>query len=402
MDPLRTLGVIIGSLFAAIPLTASADTPAGIAAYKAGAHAEAQALLRPEAESGDSRAQFYLGLLLAEGPEAIRDLAAAAEWFERAAKAGYAEAQFQIGMRYSVGLGTDRNLIEAYKWLRIAEQGLGTAAPAAFLQTFVGQIAPDDIATAEEAIGAWISTRADIEGGQTTEQSAVTPSASAAIEALPAPTVEAMMDLVATYDCADLRASTADDGTVQVTGIFRDGDDVAAFVGELEAAFGSAAVRTELDPLGEPNCAAAAFIGPFRPDYRMMTLAAAEPTFKEGDLIVVEISADDTARYLYIDYFQLDGTVIHLLPEAVNGPKRIRPGAPLRLGDGSTSEFLWRAAAPFGRELLTVLMSTRPLFEQPRPVEEPTEDYLPRLRARADALGGAFIADYLTITTTAD
>ncbi len=60
-----------------------------------------------------------------------------------------------------------------------------------------------------------------------------------------------------------------------------------------------------------------------------------------------------------------------------------------------------RAAPPFGRELLAVFMSTRPLFERPRPVEEPTEDYLARLRARANAIGDAFIADYLTTTTAA-
>lgn len=397
--PHALLGAFLGNLLVALPWAAGADTPAGIAAYEAGAHVEAQALLQPQAESGDPRAQFYLGLLHAEGPEAIRDLEIAVEWFERAAKGGYAEAQFQIGMRYSVGLGTDRNLIEAYKWLRIAEQGLGTAAPAAFLQTFVEQISANDIAVAEEAVTAWLTARADTEGDQTTGQSADIAPASASVEPPPVPTVEAMMDLVAAYDCADLQASEAGDGTVQVAGVFRDDDDAAAFLGDVAAAFGSATVQTELESLGEPNCAAAAFIGPYRPDFRMVALAAADRTIKAGNLVVVELSAGETPRYLYVDYFQLDGTVIHLLPEAVNGPKRIQPGAPLRLGDGSTSNFVWRAAPPFGRELLAVLMSSQPLFQQPRPVDEPTEDYLPRLRARAGALGDALIADYLTITT---
>ncbi len=367
-----------------------ADVAAGIAAYDDGDFTAAIDLLQPDAEAGDPRAQFTLGQIFADGPEASKDPHAAVRWFEQAAEAGHAEAQFQLGMRYSVGLGTDKDLIAAYKWLRLSERGLGTAAPSTFLQIFTGEMSPDDIAAAEAAITAW--------------QPSATTLAALPVPELepdpPLPTIDAIDDLTAAYGCADIDAQAASDGAMRVTGVVRDDNDIAALRADLDTAFGGGAVQTDLLPLGDPNCAVAAFIGTHRPV--LAVLATSQAVFEEGDLIVVDITADRPVRHLYVDYFQIDGTVIHLIPEAVDGPGHIDPGATLRLGDGSTGDFIWRAAAPFGRELLAVFMSDQPLFDQPRPVDEPTNAYLKRLREAANGQGGAIVADYLTITTAPD
>ncbi len=397
--PRIAVAAFLGCLLTVLPTVTAADTAAGVAAFDDGDFPAALALLQPEAEAGDTKAQFYLGQLRADGPEALRDLQSAIGWFRQAAQAGHPQAQFQLGMRHSVGLGTDRDLIEAYKWLRLAESNFPTPAPSIFLQTFVGEMSPEEITSAEAAIAAWRAANAAVAGASDAKAAVPTASVSTAPVPAQAPTAEAIRELMAAYDCADIDTKADSDGVLRVAGVLRDDADIAALLTDLDA-FSGAPVRTDLLPVGEPNCAVAKFIGAQRPDDVMLTMP--QSIFNDGDLIVVDINPSETSRHLYVDYFQLDGTVIHLIPEAVNGPDRIEPGTPLRLGDGSTSGFVWRAAAPFGRELLAVIMSDRQLFEHERPTNEPTTDYLINLQGLVNAAGGGIAADYLTITTAPD
>ena len=382
--------VALSLLLIALAPFASATTADGVAAYEDGDFAAAVDFLRAPAEAGDLRAQFYLAKAFADAPPPTRDLEGAVDWFTAAADAGHAEAQFQLGMRYSVGLGTDRDLIEAYKWLRLSERELGTAAPSTFLQVFEHRMSAEDIATAEAAIDAWRPSGVDLAALPDTPPPAAPPNPVQ-------PTATAVQRLAAAYDCADIDAQAGADGTLRVTGVLRDAVEVAALIDDLATAFAGSDLPTDLVPIGEPNCAVAALIGAHRPDYPMLT--APRSTFAAGDVIVADIAGGDATRHLYVDYFQLDGTVIHLVPEAVGGPALIPAGTSLRLGDGSTSGFVWRADQPFGRELLAVFMSDEPLFDGERPVDELTVDYLRRLRAQTSAHRGAVFADYLTITT---
>jgi clan AA aspartic protease (TIGR02281 family) len=79
---------------------------------------------KAEAERGDAKAQFNLGVSYRDGAGVEKNLTEAAKWWSKAAEQGDAEAQRNLGSCYYYGEGVEKNYAEAVKWLRkAAEQG---------------------------------------------------------------------------------------------------------------------------------------------------------------------------------------------------------------------------------------------------------------------------------------
>jgi localization factor PodJL len=102
------------------------------------------------AEAGNSKAQFVLATNYAEGRRGPRDLAAAAEWYAKAAAQGLAPAQYRLASFYEKGLGVQRDLTEAKAWYqRAAGQGnIRAMHNLAVLAADGGQAGRPDYATA--------------------------------------------------------------------------------------------------------------------------------------------------------------------------------------------------------------------------------------------------------------
>ena len=80
--------------------------------------------VREQAAAGNSAAQFELASRLAEGRGLTRDLAVAAQWFEKAATQGFAPAEYRLASIYEKGLGMERDYARARIWYqRAADQG---------------------------------------------------------------------------------------------------------------------------------------------------------------------------------------------------------------------------------------------------------------------------------------
>jgi TPR repeat protein len=106
-------------------LPANAGDSKAWRAYTAGDHELAERLWRPQAERGDANAAFGLGVIA----ESEGDEAAAARWYEQAAKGGLAGAQVLTAQRYADGLGVARDPVLAYAWFtRAIESGVPNAA----------------------------------------------------------------------------------------------------------------------------------------------------------------------------------------------------------------------------------------------------------------------------------
>ena len=96
----------------------------GIAAYERGDYAVALGIFSPLANEGDTRAEYGLGLIYANGRGAAQDYAASIKWFERAAAKGLADAQFSLGSRYYHGQGVAQDFNIAFGcFTKAAEQG---------------------------------------------------------------------------------------------------------------------------------------------------------------------------------------------------------------------------------------------------------------------------------------
>ncbi|NBZ88811.1 DUF4384 domain-containing protein [Stagnihabitans tardus] len=163
----------------------------------------------------------------------------------------------------------------------------------------------------------------------------------------------------------------------------------------LQAQLGAGiAVRAELAILPRPQCGALAGIAdvglPQSQDQltnpRLIGADAQARTFTygAGQSLVLDLAAPDYDAYLYVDYFDAGGNVIHLTPND-QVPLRLREAkTALKVGAGDQGEpFLQiTVGPPYGQEIAVAFAASAPLFEGLRPLMEPAGPYLEALKAK--------------------
>jgi TPR repeat protein len=130
-----------GLLLGAASASSAQSVKAGIEAWSAGRHAEAVAIWRPLAGSGNADAAFNLGQAYKLGRGVSADLAASQRYYEQAARLGHAEAQTSLGLL----LFQNGNRAGALRWLKsAAEAGEPRALLVYGTALFNGDGVPED------------------------------------------------------------------------------------------------------------------------------------------------------------------------------------------------------------------------------------------------------------------
>ncbi len=80
--------------------------------------------------------------------------------------------------------------------------------------------------------------------------------------------------------------------------------------------------------------------------------------YVEGDRLIIYVQSDRDA-YLKLDYFQADGTVVHMVPNQFRGQGVVKAGHVYAFGD-ETSPEQFTIQGPFGAETINAIFSTRP------------------------------------------
>ena len=75
-------------------------------------------------------------------------------------------------------------------------------------------------------------------------------------------------------------------------------------------------------------------------------------------------------------------SVVHMLPSRAYPHDQLSAGERLVLGEPKARGLTFQISAPFGRDLLVVFLSERPLYEGERAGVEPIDDYLDFLKRR--------------------
>lgn len=102
--------------------------------------------------------------------------------------------------------------------------------------------------------------------------------------------------------------------------------------------------------------------------------------FTEGDPLIVHVQSDRDG-YLKLDYFQADGTVVHLVPNVYGGEAFIKAGQAYTFG-GPGGREIFTVQGPFGAETVKALVSSQPFdrsLSTQRNVED-SRDYLGNLQ----------------------
>jgi len=232
---------------------------------------------------------------------------------------------------------------------------------------------------------------------------------SAAVPA-PAPTPAAVATILAGVPCSAL-VSAIDGRTVRVQGYLARSVGQARLKRMLAALPGTTRVDLALQDIGDDKCPLMGVLGRYWAAYRRAhgdaTLRLNAASGKGGDLaagdtLMVDVATPDFQSYVTVDYFVLDGHVVHLLPNAAARENAAPPRYTATIGSLGN----WVIGPPFGTEMLVLVATPVPLFDAVRPDAEDRTAYLHALDERLGSIArahgaGAIAVDFLQITTHA-
>lgn len=195
----KFLGVVVIIGLTALPVHSFANQDAK-SAYLNGNYEKAIKLWQNSAENGDADAQFNLGFMAENGQGMKRDLFAAAQWYELAARqnyptaeqmllavqkriskeneeamlqwlpqaeAGDAQSQLAVSKILSLGQLAVQDNIEALKWLTLAKEGTKNDTVLRRIQRFEKQLLSrlntEQIAEAAQRVTDWKALRKTID-----------------------------------------------------------------------------------------------------------------------------------------------------------------------------------------------------------------------------------------------
>lgn len=226
---------------------------------------------------------------------------------------------------------------------------------------------------------------------------------------VPAPTAAAIASTLGKIPCAAL-VGAVDGHAVTVHGYLSTPPGQAGLKDELAAVPGVSSVNLDVRLVDQARCGVISTLGPYWSAYRQagggaaIRLAGAghgpDAVLTEGDSLMVDVTTPAAESFITVDYYSLDGSVTHLLPNVRAHDNRAPPNYTATVG--SLGE--WGIGKPFGAELVVLVTTPTVLFDAPRPVSEPAAAYLAdaarRLeQIRAHSGAGKIAVEFLPIHT---
>jgi hypothetical protein len=273
---------------------------------------------------------------------------------------------------------------------------------------------PAPVAAAEQPAG--VAAPADVAVAAVEKQSAGDPDDPLATARQPAPvkpaaaelrqlSLGAVLPVLDRVPCAALNARLSD-GNLNLQGYVSSQFDVKRLEHELLSLPGARQVDASLTPVSEDKCGVLELYEPYWRSNKAsgqgtsIRTRAESGELTEGDPLVVQITTPPYESYVNVDYYALDGGVVHLVPGPRVQANQAPPNYAATIGDLGE----WIIAEPFGTELVVVLTTPRPLFDELREEVEPGADYLLALREQLERMGteaGAdkIKADFVMINT---
>jgi hypothetical protein len=107
-------------------------------------------------------------------------------------------------------------------------------------------------------------------------------------------------------------------------------------------------------------------------------------SYSGGEQLYFDLTAPDYPAYLYVDYFDAAGDVIHLSPNAQIPLKLAEPKSAQRVGAKTPKDtgLQITVGPPYGQEIAVAFAASSPLYEGLRPLSEPAAAYLDFLRRK--------------------
>lgn len=220
--------------------------------------------------------------------------------------------------------------------------------------------------------------------------------------------------ILSRFDCAALSASVTSEMAVAVEGFVSSQADLRQLRTQLNAIDEITALSMPVAVQIWPFCAVVKVVdadgsASGQPGAPRIAPNNRSLVYTEGDSLIVRATATNRFDgYLYVDYIDNGGDVVHLFPTPRRPDNRVRAGEQVTLGvpksRAEPGERFYVIGPPFGPNMILVTSSPVPLFDRQRAEAEKAADYVPALdaamaAARGRGDGPAPVADYLFIDT---
>ena len=205
-----------------------------------------------------------------------------------------------------------------------------------------------------------------------------------------------MAGLLSGVPCGRLQvAFDPESATLQVNGHVPETDMRAPVLAALRAQMGGdIAVSDNILVLPRPQCGALTGIAgvglPQSTDQITNPLLIGAGTqarvfsYVAGDPLSFDLTAPDYPAWIYVDYFDAGGNVLHLVPNDYAELRRSEAQGALQVGAKSAGEAGLRLliGPPYGQEIAVAFAASEPLYDGLRPLTEPAAPYLEWLKGR--------------------
>ncbi|NPT44081.1 protein kinase [Paraburkholderia sp. 1N] len=221
----------------------------------------------------------------------------------------------------------------------------------------------------------------------------------------PALTLAAVAPVLAQVPCSALSASTQDH-SLTVRGYVPQHYGAARLKDTLTELPGVDTLTLQVEPVADDKCDTINALAPYwTRNWQAGHLASLHVRppggqLSEGDPLVVDVTTPAFDSYVNLDYYQLDGSVVHMVPSPRAKDNQAPPHYAATIGSAGD----WIISKPFGSEMVVLLITPAQLFDKPRPESESRADYLRALNTRLAQIAGKYgqdhiVADFAPITT---
>lgn len=304
-------------------------------------------------------------------------------------------------MRFLEEISDDRRLM-----IRIAAGGaavvfVGLAAVAiGHYRDTPGDVVADG-STAQTPEGAASETRPPVSAPSTPTPSEKPPAPGAGqVQAphsgLPPISMAAVTPVLAKVPCSALSAS-ARENTIEVKGFVSQDYGVAKLKATLAKIPNVNNMTIDVQPVSEKECGVVNLFAPFwtksRQSGASIRTRTADGHLTEGDPLVVDVTTPNYDTWVHVDYYVLDGGVVHLLPSLRARDNQAPPSYSATIGSFGN----WIVSRPFGTELIVLITTPAPLFDGLRPEYETTPEYLRAMKKQLRQMNSKFGADRIAV-----
>jgi hypothetical protein len=167
----------------------------------------------------------------------------------------------------------------------------------------------------------------------------------------------------------------------------------------LSSVPGVASIGIDASEVGDNECEVVETFAPYWLKSRQasneasMRMRAPNAQLMEGDPLVVDITTPAFDSYVNLDYFQLDGNVVHMVPSPRAKDNQAPPNYAASVGTRGN----WVISKPFGSEMVVLMITPAPMFDSMRPEVEPRSAYLHAVAKRLEQLSAKYGRDKIMV-----